>query len=588
MKLNQRFVAVSLFVFATSVLEGAPPIRAVMLGGDAAPGLRSQVFTNSASYSPVINSAGRVAFAASATGPDLASSGVWIEKSSGLEPIALEGMSAPGGGAFDSFAALPVWLSDNGVAGFAHRSSNVLGIWAMSDDGLSVLAKTGDSAPNSAGAPGMYSGLNGEPYITFNKAGRAAFMASVRLNSGQNFVGLFNGALGGVQLAARTQSGGFTSFSAPKYNTGDVFSILASVADGSQSTGFYTGEHNALTAVASWNLFNGTHPEGFPDGVTYAIGETPSGINDSDASVFAARLRGPGIDNSNDWGLWLFDGGHLQRFAYEGQQVEGLPAGVQFADPDLGVARFAAIADSGHIAFYCPMQSTDPAYDGQTGLFVRSPDGHIQTIARVNGAAPQGFAPGAVISGFGGSLVTPCMNTRGQVVFILNVTEPGQPPVETVCATDSRGQVRVLWIVGRDQFQIRSGVFVTLGGIAEDRVYPLQGGGSDGRRRSFSSTGQFVFPASYTVVDSATTGDGIFVVTVPEACSVADVAGFGGSTGGDGRVTVDDAIFFVSAYFSGNLAVADVASLGGTSQPDGRLSPDDLLAFFDAFFTGCP
>ncbi|MGH7130470.1 MAG: DUF7453 family protein [Phycisphaerales bacterium] len=585
MRFNQRFVAVSLFFFAPAVLEGSPPIRAVILSGDAAPGVRSQTFGDHASFTPVINAAGRVAFAAFTTGPEGNSSGVWAEKNGGLEVVALEGMAAPGGGVFDSFMALPVWLSDNGVVGFAHRTSGVLGIWAIGEDGLAVLAKTGDNSPNT---DGTYSGLNGEPYVTFNKEGRAAFMASVRTSAGQNFVGLFNGAMGGVGMAARTQSGGFTSFGAPKYNTSDVFSVLASVADGSQSTGFYTGENNSLTAVASWNLFSGTHPEGFPEGVTYAIGETPSGINDANASVFAARLRGPGIDDSNDWGLWLFDDARLQRFAYEGMQVEDLPAGVQIADPALGVARFAAISDSGHIAFYCPMQSTDAAFDGVNGLFVRTPDGRLRTVARVNGSAPEGFAPGAVITSFGGSLVTPAMNTRGQVVFILNVTEPGQSPVEVVCATDSQAKLRVLWIVGRDNLQIRPGVTATLGGLAEDRVYPLQGGGSDGRRRSFNASGQFVFPASYRIVDSLESGSGVFVVTIPESCSTADVAGFGGGAGGDGRVTIDDAIFFISAYFAGNLAVADVASLGGTVRPDGQLSPDDLLTFFDAFFAGCP
>lgn len=70
-------------------------------------------------------------------------------------------------------------------------------------------------------------------------------------------------------------------------------------------------------------------------------------------------------------------------------------------------------------------------------------------------------------------------------------------------------------------------------------------------------------------------------------CSKADIAGLGSSPGGDGQLTVDDLVFYLSAFFSNNLAVADITNLGGQGQPDGLLTVDDLVAFLAAFFAGC-
>ncbi|MGH7132160.1 MAG: GC-type dockerin domain-anchored protein [Phycisphaerales bacterium] len=70
--------------------------------------------------------------------------------------------------------------------------------------------------------------------------------------------------------------------------------------------------------------------------------------------------------------------------------------------------------------------------------------------------------------------------------------------------------------------------------------------------------------------------------------NIADVAGLGGSPGCDGKRTADDVVFYLAAFFAGNLQVADVAALGGVIHPDGMLTPDDLIAFVGALFAPCP
>jgi hypothetical protein len=73
----------------------------------------------------------------------------------------------------------------------------------------------------------------------------------------------------------------------------------------------------------------------------------------------------------------------------------------------------------------------------------------------------------------------------------------------------------------------------------------------------------------------------------PFPCTIADVAGLGGTPGADGQLTADDVVVFIAAYFAGNTSVADVAVLGGAVGHDGQLTADDIVAFLGAFFTGC-
>jgi hypothetical protein len=71
-------------------------------------------------------------------------------------------------------------------------------------------------------------------------------------------------------------------------------------------------------------------------------------------------------------------------------------------------------------------------------------------------------------------------------------------------------------------------------------------------------------------------------------CSRADVASIGGALTPDGRVTVDDLIAYLGAFFGGNISVADIATVGGGTNPDGQITADDLISFLQAFFIGCP
>lgn len=83
-------------------------------------------------------------------------------------------------------------------------------------------------------------------------------------------------------------------------------------------------------------------------------------------------------------------------------------------------------------------------------------------------------------------------------------------------------------------------------------------------------------------------GQSVFVMTKGCSClSIANVAGFGGTPGCDGAITVDDLVYFLSQFFARNQNVADVVGFGGDAGPDGQITVDDLVAFLAAFFGGC-
>jgi hypothetical protein len=82
------------------------------------------------------------------------------------------------------------------------------------------------------------------------------------------------------------------------------------------------------------------------------------------------------------------------------------------------------------------------------------------------------------------------------------------------------------------------------------------------------------------------TASGLFVAYTAK-CSLADVAGLGGTVGGDGQLSADDVVVFLGAFFAGNMSIADIAVLGGQAGQDAQLTADDIVLFLSTFFAGC-
>lgn len=79
-------------------------------------------------------------------------------------------------------------------------------------------------------------------------------------------------------------------------------------------------------------------------------------------------------------------------------------------------------------------------------------------------------------------------------------------------------------------------------------------------------------------------GSGIFVTL--EAACVADIDDGSGTGTPDGAVTVDDLLYFLTAFESGSTA-ADVDDGSGTGTHDSAVTIEDLLYFLVRFEAGC-
>jgi hypothetical protein len=70
------------------------------------------------------------------------------------------------------------------------------------------------------------------------------------------------------------------------------------------------------------------------------------------------------------------------------------------------------------------------------------------------------------------------------------------------------------------------------------------------------------------------------------ACSASDVAGANQSVGGDGELSADDIIVFLSWYFAGDVR-GDVAGANQAPGRDGQWTADDIIVFLGRYFNGC-
>ncbi len=185
------------------------PLALVVRAGDHAPGTPADVNFAAFQY-PVTNSFGKAAFLGTLTGPDVVKfvnqQGIWAQRDGALVLIARAGDHAPGTPAGVNFLfsdTRPV-INGNGRVAFAAKLTgsgvtpdvNDSGIWAETDAGLTLFARTGDKMDVALFDQRTISSLGfvddtglqeGRP-SGFNDAGQAAFAAGFTDGSSGAFV----------------------------------------------------------------------------------------------------------------------------------------------------------------------------------------------------------------------------------------------------------------------------------------------------------------------------------------------------------------------------------------------------------------
>jgi hypothetical protein len=514
----------------------AQTIRKVAFSGDPAPGLPGLTYDGFRGLH--LNNRGEVFFNAALSVPlseTRRNTGMWKGISTGVELIAREFDLAPGlyqgvpgmpasGMHFNDFQfddSYPEYASAGEYTAFQSRllgrhqnSTEVIAgpaAWFITSTGLQLIAAAGETLP---GIPadttprGQFEGLS------VNSLGKVAFGAqlwrgTVILNGG----GLWSDANGSLELVARAdeQVAGmapgilfspFNHFSPVFNDSGEI-----AFAAGLQGPGI-TSDNNAVILKGTVGNFSPVVREGDPaagtlNGELFLYGTNPL-LDAAGRMLFQGALMGPGVDDTNDRGIWLENAGSLTLVAREGDQAPGVPNGVTFTnlDPSYPSRVTPIYSSSGHMAVRASVTGVGIDSTNDQGVWWGTPD-NLQLVAREGGTLP-GIPVSEHIRSVGGSL-----NEAGLLALVGSLSSrtfvDNAPNDQAIWAQDRFGDLQMIVKTG-DLLEVAPGDF--------RQARQLTFGG-------FNNRGQVLFRASFgTGIDFKT---GLFLsnlVAVPEPSSL--------------------------------------------------------------------
>jgi hypothetical protein len=194
---------------------------------------------------------------------------------------------------------------------------------------FTAIASPGQTAP----AGGTYTGLFENPEISFD--GQVAFAAELS----SAFAGVFlysNQTVTNVALSGQTAPGVAVPFyqfnNSPNISNGGLVTFVANTGGPGNlgPTGIWTGSVGSLQLVAS----SISAAPGAGAGATFAsFNSSVPPVNRDGQLAFRASLQLSGaVTSANDTGIWTNLSGSLQLVAREGNQAPGMPAGVKYGD----------------------------------------------------------------------------------------------------------------------------------------------------------------------------------------------------------------------------------------------------------------
>lgn len=507
--------AALLVAAAAPAMGGGGPLvfTPVAVGGQTAPGTGGGVFnTNLSTFStPLFNSAGQVAFAASLlqSGPVTSANdtGIWSGVPSSLAIASREGDVAPGaGGALFGAGQNLVGLGDGGhvsarnsLTGAGVISSggtaNSVGLWSGTPGSLGLMARENSAAPGLGGALYAVGGFTSAGLAT-NASGQNAFFANLRTAvagvTAANDRTLWTGTPGSLTLVAREGS-------AAPGTAGASFNVLPSTVaiNGSGHvafTGSLTGG-DSVTGVNNAGLWVG--PAGGLSLVT-RMGDAAPGtsalfsspleptLNAAGRVMFRAGLTGAGVDATNDAGLWSGLPGSLALVARKGDAAPGVTGGV-FTGVGLNTRLY-----SGTDRVVFGGSANDGGASDRFGLWHGTP-GSISKIA-VTGDAVPGVAGALFESTFTGIST----NGVGQVAFTAVFSGTGVDATNDLglFVANALGDLDLILRKG-DLFDVDASPATDLRVIADIR---LAGGSAlrDGRSSAFNDDGLLALLLHFT------------------------------------------------------------------------------------------
>lgn len=410
--------------------------RVVAQKGVQAPGMPEGVnflgFSN-----PRINDAGEVVFRASLTGPGVTTSNdstLWSESGDGLHLLAREGTAAPGAGTgvnFGDFSDRPD-MSDTGTTFFQTiltgnvDTTNNDSIWSDSGSGAQLIAREGLAAPGVG--DGVTFTAFGVPIV--GRSGEVMFTASLAGPGidATNGSAIWSSAGGSLHPVVRLGS------AAPGTAPGTTFASFAdftSAIDSAGQVGFIaqvtgpgvdSSNDRGLWQEQGGSLTllarEGAPAPGTEEGTVFSIINSPNVTNFAGRGRLPIRalLSGPNVTTSNDEGIWSQSGGALHLVWREGSPVPGVEPGVTFSFP---LSRLLEFDDSGELTLLAGLTGPGVTTSNDGGIWSTA-GGTLHLIAREGMAAP-GTTSGSKFSSFG-EYGDPVISDAGHVAFYGKVT----------------------------------------------------------------------------------------------------------------------------------------------------------------------
>jgi hypothetical protein len=302
-----------------SIFAGGPgSVQLAAKLGSAASAGGSYTSLQGVGRNPVFNDAGQVAFYAELSS---GKTGAFAGVPGSMQAVAITGMPASIGGTFAGFRS-PVLNGSGQVAvnaSVTNGGSSVGGIFIGTPGSFQPVALTGSPAPDG----GNYSSFASFPGI--NNSGQVVLLSS--LTGGSSNEGIFAGSLGSMQTVAlqgtpAPSGGNYSTLNTPIINSSGQVAFRSLLTGGSSSKGIFEGAPGALKTVALAG-------DGAPDGGNFSDFVVALESNGFGQLAFTANLTGPGVDSTNDIGLYCGDPGDLTKIVREGDIVD--------VDPGLAV-----------------------------------------------------------------------------------------------------------------------------------------------------------------------------------------------------------------------------------------------------------
>lgn len=310
--------------------------------------------------------------------------GIWSGSPGAVTLLARQGATAPGAGTGVTYSGFSTLLGNTvGGLAFGATLSSSTGIYSGTPSAVAPVALSGNSVP----------GITGVRYFTFSNPALAQNVNNIAFSSRltgtgvvtANGTAMWSGSFGAVSLVARAGSqapglsagvnfGSFlvnTTSSAPVIaDNGAVAFQVALTGTGVTSandSSIWAGLPGSLHLVAR----EGSQAQGTPSGITFDTLSQPS-INPLGEVAFVAPLAGPGVDYTNNSGLWATDlSGNLQLLARNGDLFDvgsgdmRTLAGLSIGGGSFGTdGRQSVFNATGQLAFRASFT------DGSSGVFV--------------------------------------------------------------------------------------------------------------------------------------------------------------------------------------------------------------------------